>query len=251
MARLMELLTGGNNAEAVVRIGDTVRKPWLPSTPAVHAFMTYLRDSGFEAVPAVLGRDDEGRQVLEYVPGTGEQPMPDDGDLHRLGRLVRRLHDLSAGFVPPPDAQWTVAIPADGADLVCHQDLAPWNLVRDGESWVFIDWDASAPGTRLWDLAYVAQSFVPMVAGGDPARDAARLRVLTEAYGLDEDGRERLPAVLGRRTRAMYDLLRTSTVLPWTRLWAEGHGDHWGPAAAYVEANELSWRAAVSPGRSG
>jgi hypothetical protein len=247
----MELLTGGNNADAVVRIGDTVRKPWLPSTPAVHAFMTYLRDNGFPAVPKVLGRDDEGRQVLQYVPGAGELPMSDDRDLQRLGRLIRELHDLSAGFEPPDDAQWTVAIPPDGADLVCHQDLAPWNLIRDGRRWVFIDWDASAPGTRRWDLAYVAQSFVPLVAGGDPERDGERLRVLADAYRLDEAGRDELPAVLGRRTRAMYDLLRTSEVLPWTRLWAEGHGDHWGPAAAYVEGNELSWRRALSPGRSG
>jgi hypothetical protein len=251
MARLMELLTGGNNAEVVVRIGDTVRKPWLPSTPAVHAFMQHLHAGGFEAVPEVLGQDDEGRQILEYVPGIGEQPMPDDGDLHRLGALIRELHDLSVTFVPPEDPQWTVAIPADGAELICHQDLAPWNLIRDGERWVFIDWDASAPGTRVWDLAYVAQSFIPLVAGGDPERDARRLAVLADAYGLGDDDRGKLPATLGERTRAMYDLLRTSAVLPWTRLWAEGHGEHWGPAAAYAEANEVSWRRAVSPGRSG
>jgi Ser/Thr protein kinase RdoA (MazF antagonist) len=247
----MERLAGGNVADAVVRIGDTVRKPWLPSTPAVHAFMRHLKERGFAAVPEVLGRDDEGRQMLEYVPGTGELPRPDDGDLHRLGGLIRELHDLSASFAPPERPQWTVAIPADGADLICHQDLAPWNLIRDGDRWVFIDWDASAPGTRRWDLAYVAQSFVPMVAGGDPDRDAERLRILVDAYGLDDAGRRALPATLGRRTRAMYDLLRTSTEAPWTRLWAEGHGDHWGPAADYVEANELSWRRAVSPGSTG
>lgn len=247
----MEVLTGGNNAETVVRIGDTVRKPWLPSTPAVHAFMTHLRAHGFPAVPEVLGRDDEGRQILEYVPGTGAEPMPDDADLNRLGRLVRQLHDVSASFVAPEDPQWTCAIPADGADLICHQDLAPWNLIRDGQRWVFIDWDASAPGTRVWDLAYVAQAFVPLVAGGDPERDARRLAVLVDAYGLDDAGRRVLPGKLGERTRAMYDLLRTSAEQPWTRLWAQGHGDHWGPAAAYAEGNEVSWRRAVWPGRTG
>jgi len=43
----------------------------------------------------------------------------------------------------------------------------------DGDRWVFIDWDwGLAPGSRLWDLAWTAQSFVPLAAGGDPAADA-------------------------------------------------------------------------------
>ncbi|MGO2053105.1 hypothetical protein ACT3UD_07425 [Glutamicibacter sp. 287] len=31
-----------------------------------------------------------------------------------------------------------------------------------GERWVFIDWDASEPSTRLGDLAYAAQAFRAM-----------------------------------------------------------------------------------------
>lgn len=64
-----EPLTGGNVADTVVRSGDTVRKPWTPSTPAVHAFLRHLADRGFTAAPRPLGRDDAGRQVLSYAPG--------------------------------------------------------------------------------------------------------------------------------------------------------------------------------------
>ena len=28
---------------------------------------------------------------------------------------------------------------------------------------------------------------------------------------------------------------------PWARLHAEGHADHWGPAAAYVERHRERW----------
>jgi Ser/Thr protein kinase RdoA (MazF antagonist) len=240
-----EILAGGNVA-VVVRSGDTVRKPWTAATPAVHAFLRHLRGKGVPGVPEVLGRDGQGRQVLAYVPGAqGESAPPmTEAELRRLGAMVRALHDASADFVPPPDARWEVAIPPDGADLVCHQDLAPWNLIRDGDTWTFIDWDASAPGTRLWDLAYVAQSFPPLVAGGDPAADAPRLRAVVDGYGLDEAGRAALPELLVRRAGAMYELLRTGGP-PWSRLWAEGHGVHWGGAAGYLAAHLPVWRSAL------
>ena len=241
-----EVLAGGNNA-VVVRLGDTVRKPWTRATPYVHAFLQHLREKKVEAVPEVLGRDDEGRQVLAWVPGVQglEAPPMTLDELHRLGGMVRVLHDASVDFVPPAGAVWDVAIPPDGADLVCHQDLAPWNLIRDGDTWTFIDWDASAPGTRLWDLAYVVQTFTPLVAGGDPAVDAPRVRAVVEGYGLAEAGRAALPELLVARTRAMYDLLEQGSrtgALPWARLWAEGHGVHWGGAADYVAAHLAAWR---------
>jgi Ser/Thr protein kinase RdoA (MazF antagonist) len=58
-----------------------------------------------------------------------DQPALDEAGLRRVGRLTRDLHDASAGFSPPPGARWNVVIPPDRADLVCHHDLAPWNLV--------------------------------------------------------------------------------------------------------------------------
>lgn len=67
----------------------------------------------------------------------------------RLGGFIRELHDASVSFKPPLVPQWNVVIAPDREDLICHQDLAPWNLVRDGDRWVFIDWDGAGPGSRL------------------------------------------------------------------------------------------------------
>ena len=56
-------LRGGNVGHGAVRIGDTVRKPAGPHTPAVHALLTHLHDVGFHQVPRPLGIDARGRAM--------------------------------------------------------------------------------------------------------------------------------------------------------------------------------------------
>ncbi len=245
-----ERLSGGNVSDSVVRVGDTVRKPATPATPAVDAFLAHLDAAGFVGAPATFGIDGRGRHVVEFVPGQLAHDLPPMTlpELNRVGRLIRELHDASATFVPPADAEWDVAIPPDREELICHHDLAPWNLVRDGDRWVFIDWDGSGPGSRLWDLAYAAHGFVQLGAGGDPAYDALRLRALVDGYGLDAGQRRALPQLIVDHTRAMFDLLEDGARTcrqPWARLHAEGHADHWGPAAAYIERNLPVFAAAI------
>jgi Ser/Thr protein kinase RdoA (MazF antagonist) len=248
-------LTGGNVSASVVRVGETVRKPASASTAAVEALLGHLASAGFEGAPRALGRDGTGRLMLEYVPGTMADAMPamTERELRRVGRIVRELHDAAAGFVPPADAAWHVVIPPDREELICHHDLAPWNLVRDGERWVFIDWDGAGPGSRLWDLAYAAHGFVPLSPDGDPAVDAPRLRALADGYGLDEQQRRELPDLITAHTRGMFELLRRgsrSGEQPWARLWDEGHGEYWGAAASYIERHRETWLEALLP-RSG
>ena len=245
-----EVLTGGNVSGEVVRIGRTVRKPATPSTAGVEAVLEHL--AGFPASPRTLGRDERGRHVVEYIPGRLADTLPPltPTELHKLGGLIRELHDAMEDFQPPDDVVWNVPIPdpAEGT-LICHHDLAPWNLVVDGERWVFIDWDGAGPGSRLWDLGYAAHGFVPFLPDGDPAVDAPRLRALVDGYGLDAAGRRELPAQIAGHTRGMFDLLRLGhqpREQPWARLYSEGHAAHWGPAAEYIERHHDEWVAALS-----
>ncbi|MFD3683638.1 phosphotransferase [Nocardiopsis sp. NPDC058631] len=246
-----EVLEGGNVADRVVRVGRTVRKPWTRSSRSVMLLLEHLRRSSFEASVVPLGMDSRGRQVLGYRPGemADSLPLPTRAELRRLGGIIRRLHDLTAGFRPPEEPEWEVAIPDPREEVVCHYDLAPWNLVRDGEDWTFIDWDGAGPGTRMGDLGYAAHGFVPLHAGGDPGADALRLRALADGYGCDDALRRELPDAILHRVRGMYDLLEEGArtgVQPWARLHAEGHADHWGPAADYVERHRAVWLAALT-----
>ena len=143
-----QLLVGGNVSGPVLRVGDTVRKVPTIGTAGGAALLDHLHAAGYEGAPRNLGYDDQGRWMLEYLPGTvcsdGSQLSLED--LFRIGRLIRRLHDASSRFVPPPSASWNAVMPADGDELICHNDLAPWNLVRGATRWAFIDWDNAAPG---------------------------------------------------------------------------------------------------------
>ena len=93
-------LDGGNVAAGVVRVGDTVRKPAGFWTPAVEALLSHLGRAGFTGAPRPLGRDGEGRQVLEYVPGpmAMDQPWLDEAGLHRVGRFGPGLTAVGPGL---------------------------------------------------------------------------------------------------------------------------------------------------------
>ncbi|GAA1872773.1 hypothetical protein GCM10009715_19490 [Paeniglutamicibacter psychrophenolicus] len=246
MPKIQEPLAGGNASGEVLRIGMTVRKPWLESTPSVQRFMAHLREQGLTDVPQPLGTDAQGRQVVEFVPGTPaphDRPLPLEV-LEEVGRRIRRIHDAAESFERSPDDIWNTLIPAERPELVCHNDLAPWNLIA-GERLAFIDWDGAGPSTRLWDLAYAAQSFAFLNDGQDPGAAAARLRVLViEGYGAAAGLRAALPRAMGARTQAMHDFLREShrgDVQPWGRMFVDGHGEHWARATRFVKDHESLW----------
>lgn len=250
-----EPLAGGNASSGVVRIGDTVRRPSGPWTPAVHALLQHLHAAGFRSAPLPLGLDEEGREVLSFVEGT--VPWPDHFELLepaerlvRVARLVREFHEAVAGFSPPAGARWQALIPAEGEEIIAHNDLAPWNLVLGEDVWAFIDWDAAGPASRLWDVAYALHGFVPLSA--DPRWRRldlpGRLRAFADAYGLEESERRRLVPMLGRRARSMHDFLAASAAArrePWTRLWRQGHGEVWLRDSQFTEQRSALWEQAL------
>ncbi|AIV36362.1 phosphotransferase [Streptomyces sp. CCM_MD2014] len=243
-----EELHGGNASDRVVRVGSTVRKPWLPTSDSTVSYLRALHRRGVD-VPLGHGRDEHGRLVLDYVPGSlAMDDAPLEPDLvHRVGALVRRIHDASTGL--PLRGRWDVLIPAERPDLLCHNDLATWNLVVDGDRLVFIDWDGAGPSTRLWDLAYAAVSFAHLFPGADVHDSATRLAAFVDGYDAGGELREALPRTMVRRAAAMHDLLRRSHESgrqPWGTMYVTGHGDHWAGTTGFVDEHLDDWRRALT-----
>jgi hypothetical protein len=230
----------GGNVAPVYRIGDTVRRVTGPWTPAVHALLRHLERAGFDGAPRVIGVDDEGREILSYIEGFVPY-APDipseiwtDDALAAAARLTRAYHDAVQSFEPPPDAQWRFCpgAPTHG-DIVCHNDVAPWNtFYRDGLPSALIDWDLAAPAPRFWDIAYAAWRFVPLYYDGLPASDreadpgeyARRLRLFCDEYGLQD--RSGLLDAIQARQQAMYDTVRVwgeAAVPGFAEMWQTGH----------------------------
>ena len=251
MGEAEQQLTGGNVSAHVVRIGATVRKPATPASPSIDSLLNHLHSVGFDGAPQSFGWDDEGRHVLEYVPGaacTASDRMS-RSELERVGRLVRALHDALANFGLPPLARWNVLMPCDRRELICHNDLAPWNLIRNSDRWVFIDWDGAAPGTRLWDLSYAALTFAPIEPDCDLGVAGSRVRTVLDGYGLERTHRHELLQNMIRRARAMFKLLvpgHENAQQPWARLYANGHANYWGPVADYIQTHVVDLTELIS-----
>jgi 8-oxo-dGTP pyrophosphatase MutT (NUDIX family) len=177
-----ERLAGGNVGGAV-RIGETVRRPTGPWTPAVHALLAHLGRAGLRGVPRIHGLDARGREVLDHLPGEVVDVDADvlsDERLADLARWTRELHDALRGFAHP--GPWRF-FPVDDGELVCHNDLAPYNVCFAGDrvAGVF-DWDLAGPSTRTFELAHLAWTAVPLYRPVSVDVAARRLRLVADAY---------------------------------------------------------------------
>jgi hypothetical protein len=184
-----ERLPGGFVTD-VVRVGDTVRRTPSPEAPFVRSLLSWFERNGWDGAPRFLGSDERGREVLSYIDGhVAWQPaqpaaVTSPDSLAQVARLVREFHDLTAG-TPLAASQ----------EVVCHNDLSPKNTVyRDSGAGLrpvaFLDWDIAGPGARIHDLAHVCWQYLGLGPGiSDPVLAGCQMRLICDAYGLDERGR--------------------------------------------------------------
>jgi hypothetical protein len=242
------------------RIGDEVRRTARPWSASVQAVLHHLQRAGISGVPQPLGFDERGREVVSYVAGeVWNYPLPEvawrDSTLIATAVLLRCLHDATAGFEPPSDARWMLAMPSDlPAEVVCHNDFAPYNVVfvDDGPVGV-IDWETAAPGARVWDVAYAAYRWVPLSVSApaelrDADAQARRLRIFCDAYGLGAAERSILLATVARRVAALSDLIVAEAAggnPVFAEHLADGHVQDYLADLAYLRASAATLAASL------
>jgi Ser/Thr protein kinase RdoA (MazF antagonist) len=191
---------------AVRRVGGTVVRQAGPWTPAVHRYLDHLWGTGIDWIPRPLSINGDA-EILSFVPGVVPvYPLPEfvwgDAALVDAAQKLRALHDASLDF-QSHDAIWQM--PAHPPiEVICHNDFAPHNLAFEkGRVVGAIDFDTCSPGSRMWDIAYLATRMVPLTARRPVAsplqRDwPPRVKLLLEAYGSTADWAEVLGVAIIR-----------------------------------------------------
>jgi hypothetical protein len=241
------LLGGTANRGQVVRVGDTVRRPQRPTSPATHALLRHLADVGFAGAPRFLGVDDLGREILSFVPGTAITfPYPawalTDEALVSVAGLVREYHRAVSTFDHNPYS-WPSSPPAPFVgELISHNDLNLDNVVfRAGRAVALIDFDLASPGCRVWDVACAARLWAPLrpedhIDDVRRGRALARFRLFVDSYGCTRDERELLVSAVRQNHEWCYDIVGTAA--------AHGHAgfsDYWGGGAMERATQTYQW----------
>ncbi|MFD0850780.1 phosphotransferase [Actinomadura adrarensis] len=245
-------LSGGGVTGGVVRVGETVRRPYRAHSAAVHGVLRHLEAVGFAGAPRVLGVDEQGREILSWVEGeTPGRPLPayavSDEALRGVGELLRSYHDAVVSY-GVPDEGWDEQASRTDAEpeLIGHCDVTPENVVfRDGRPIALIDFDLARPTTRLFDVVTSLRHWAPLA---DPAdRDwrlygvdvPGRVRLFCDAYGLGRGERRLVVATAWARFERSYEAMRQAAEQggAWARLWDEGAGSRVRRAQDWLECH--------------
>lgn len=187
-----------SSVSSPVKIGNEVHRQSGPWTPTIHALLHFLSVKGLTFTPCPLGFDDQGREILNFLPGkAATRPWPtvliNNSGLIQAAKMLREYHDVVEDFQPSEDALWRIGkVEKLPGQIIRHGDLGPWNtLWQENRLTGIIDWDFAEPGERITDLAQMAYYFVPLrgekgwqQAGFTERPDLhKRLHILCESYG--------------------------------------------------------------------
>ncbi|MBH5316267.1 aminoglycoside phosphotransferase family protein [Paenibacillus sp. GSMTC-2017] len=260
-----EVILPGGNVNQVLRIGDTIHRS-AKKNQYVHDLLLHLEKCGFSKAPRFLGIDEQGREMLTFIPGVvpgNDYPdipsyMWSDASLIEIAKLQRQFHDATVGFTS--EAMPTNAYPDSTLnEIVCHNDAAPYNIVfSDQHPSALIDFDLASPGPRIWDIVYTLYTTVPLSSFEPTGTDESstisyspelhaenrrrRITLFFEHYGIEVPNNlkewviERIQAMCATLTKGADDR-ETAFV----KLVEEGHLSHYEQEISFLTLHFDDW----------
>ena len=249
----MEILHGGRPNQ-IARMGNLVHRPSGPWSKSVHVLLAHLKTVGFSAAPHPMGYDDDGNEILTFVPGdVSNYPLTAAATsltaLESSANLLRAYHDATVTFLQTDPAGLIWMFPARSpVEVICHGDFAPYNVVLDGDRAIgIIDFDTAHPGPRAWDLAYALYRWAPLTHPANPdgfgtlAEQIDRASRFCTAYGLAPADRADLVQWAITRLQALADHIVNQAAKgnqAFQANLADGHHLLYLADMAYIQANQ-------------
>lgn len=209
-----------------------VRRVAHAGSAKIQGLLRHFLAQGIDFVPTPMLLTDDIEE-LSYLPGRcfrPDEPRPalcwDPSHLETLGGMLRRCHDASAAFLAAQGGENWFPFPeaVSDAEVICHNDVGPWNVPIDGERLGIIDWEMAAPGRRIWDVAHAAWNWVPFFSPAERERMSVpygwslseRLERLLSGYGQQGWSRADLQAaIIERQTRTLELVALARTTEHW------------------------------------
>jgi thiamine kinase-like enzyme len=192
----LEYLKGGRENK-IARSGATVHRPSGHWSKSVHALLNHLRKVGFLNAPKPLGFDEKGNEILTYISGeVSNYPLSKTASSNEAlitgAQLLRAYHDATVSFLNNSQQNHSWLLPVrNPAEVICHGDFAPYNVVLNGcKAVAIIDFDIAHPGPRVWDIAYALYRWSPLKNPNNPdtqgnlVSQIYRARQFCDAYHL-------------------------------------------------------------------
>ncbi|MCA0969308.1 aminoglycoside phosphotransferase family protein [Halobacillus litoralis] len=257
-----EKLSGGNISD-VYRIGNNVVRKVKPGSERVHKLLDHLEKKGYPHAPRFKGIDEQGREILSFIQGeAGNYPLKpymwSQSSLTEIAKMLRRYHDAVSDF--PFSEDWEpLDLTPDPKEVVCHNDFAIYNIIFQEEKPVgIIDFDMTAPGPRLWDVAYALYTCVPLsrlyhTEEGEAVfyqterdRDRIKHRVerFFEAYGIEGLETGYLDMV-ERRLEALCETMKRKACegdKAFQKMIDEGHMTHYQEDIRFIRRHGHEWQ---------
>lgn len=217
----MEYLKGGR-VDQIMRKGELIYRPAGEWTPTIHKFLHHIRNHGFKNIPEPFGFDNAGNEIVSFISGeVSNYPLSKAAAsmeaLISAAQLLRTYHDVSASFINElqGDEIWMLS-PQEPAEVVCHGDFAPYNVVLHGNKAVaIIDFDTAHPAPRIWDIAYALYRWAPLIHPNNPdgfgteQEKFKRAHLFCDAYGLSKENRAGLIQLVIERLESLVNFMQS------------------------------------------
>ena len=103
----------GGNVSTVTTNGRIVYKDRKPQSITTQRLLQHLQNKGIDFCPKPLGFDNQGREMLSFMPGNTLDDFPCVASItdkietiKQAASMIRKFHDATMDFETQPDDIW-------------------------------------------------------------------------------------------------------------------------------------------------